>query len=115
MRVEADLLHMLKAIQDKGPLDRSGGICEALICMSYQLLPALAGEVRTTFRELSLQWPMYSGNPVYPVPAPDGGDPAVIYNASSKAEMWEPSQPYGALRLELLAWCINELEKELAG
>lgn len=55
-------------------------------------------------------WPKFSGNWLYPVPHPtEPFDAAGAYYAAENK--WEGE--YGALRMELLDFCITELEDQL--
>ena len=80
------------------------------------------------YLELVEEWPLYSGNPYYPVP-----DPAVdvdntsedmiyffaseIYNNTSKEQMWDrTTSAYAELRWQLIEWLIEqckEIENEV--
>jgi len=95
------LLEELKTLRDEGPKRPGEGICKNLC--------SPANEVE--FNRLAEAWPNSSGNITYPVPDPDR-DPNEAYNFTPDEEMWSPDNPYGAARLDLLDWAIEQLEKE---
>lgn len=88
------LLEELKRIRDDGPGNRRWGIC-ANLGREAKILE---------FRELAANWPKYSGSNTFPVPCP-GYDSGTAYVELTK---WEGE--YGALRMELVNWCIGQLE-----
>ena len=56
------------------------------------------------FNTIAELWPKYSGNGRYPVPSPNRNiDPETMYNITKNCWIGE----YGALRIELLDWCIE--------
>ena len=69
------------------------------------------------FREACKRWPKYSGNPVYPVPAPPSffkTDAARGWHHDRAAMVCYPDYSkwtgaYGALRFELLEFVIEEI------
>lgn len=63
-----------------------------------------------TFGEIAKLWPKYSGDSDYPVPNPNGDfHPLVIYTITKNCWIGE----YGALRVELLDWCIEYCKQQL--
>lgn len=107
------LLQGLKAIR-KRRLDPSGGICWNL---------DLWQERHKEYGELSLvsvripywaeRWPKFSGVSSYPVPSLDPQmSPADAFNKATnvRGRMWGKTNPYGALRWELLEFLISTLE-----
>lgn len=97
MSLLTELIHL----RDHGPMCRGWGICSNL---------GQGGEAE--FRELAANWPKYSGSITYPVPCP-GFEPSAYASGPRHAYMglpkWEGE--YGALRMELLNWCIEQLER----
>lgn len=93
------LLEALLAIRD-GERDPAHGICHAV--------EQHAGlRVANENYALMLGWPEHSGDEAYPVPAPiPGRSNSGAYWACGNKWVGE----YGAARLRLLDWCINELE-----
>lgn len=82
---------------------RGFGICLALPLVSSNKL------LKLEFARLYKKWPEYSGNPTYPVPSPDGKytpEQAFDYTCEDKY-----AGEYGAARMRLLNWCIEELQK----
>lgn len=79
--------------------------------------------LKRTFRDIQKDWPEYSGDMTYPVPAfgcdDDGEDEEPPFfaqeafeNASDK-EMWdEHDSPYAATRWRLLNFVIDRLERK---
>jgi hypothetical protein len=96
------LLDELKAIRACGEDNNQfAGICR---CLYF--------EYRAEFKALCVQWPKFSGDDVFPVPSPYPEDTAAsVYLYGPSKNMWDPGHPYGALRYELLDWCIEQLEK----
>lgn len=105
------LLEALKILREEGPLHPMAGLCGNTAELAYarDIVPAFDED---EMQELMSQWPKYSGDLIFPVPGLDGKTPKASYLYASEVEMWSSSHPYGALRLELLDWCIAELEKE---
>ena len=66
------------------------------------------------FKDVVRQWPHFSGNLVYPIPCPDGGDPGDAYNDTEDSDMWNPDHPYGALRLDLCRWLSDRIKENVA-
>lgn len=116
---QAQVLSALKALQVK-VRQPSYGICSNL---DWQLAIELGSEFVCEYRlpngdlasdlvtELSQNWPKFSSVPAYPVPLPDGSN--TLYTCmemyDSSLNKWEGE--YGALRLELLQFLIEELER----
>ena len=81
--------------------DKDRGICNS-VPHSF--------EISRLLFSLFKAWPKFSGTLNFPVPHPT--EPFSAAGAYYAAEnKWEGE--YGALRMELLDFCINELEKEL--
>lgn len=91
------LLEDLKYLRENGPVDEWQGICDNTDCDMKQLFK---------------KWPKFSGDDVYPIPNPSGGSPSDAYSLTEDVDMWNPDHPYGALRLELLDWMIEQLSEE---
>lgn len=105
------LLKVLKHIRANPPVDSVSGICEA-INAHVNKYTRNGMDLSNEFRGVYIQWPLYSGCMVYPVPSPSPAYTASdMYLSSTPHMMWSPDHPYGALRLELLDWCINFLEQ----
>ena len=105
---EKDLLDTLRRIKAEGPINSGVGICDAIAARKR----GSTEDLIALFEDLSLGWPKHSGNFCFPVPDPTGGFPGDAYMRHHAPDMWSPDHPYGALRLELLDWCIAELEKK---
>lgn len=72
----------------------------------------IAAEVENSLNPLFERWPKFSGDSRYPVPSPKGCPPKDEFSrvAVSSDNFWEGE--YGALRWELLEFCIDQLENE---
>ena len=96
------LLEVQKAVESNQP---STGLCDlftkALLSKDYDLRVKLSKELRNLMR----QWPEYSGDAVFPVPAPDGSCPETCY---VRAKTLWGFDDYGRARRRLLAWLIAE-------
>ena len=98
-----------------------GGICSYA---RFSLASDLDGygQVDAILKPIFRKWPKYSGNSWYPVPHPCQNEYAdeddIRYLAEQAFEdeyaddMW--TGEYGELRKELLAFCIEQLGKELS-
>jgi hypothetical protein len=86
---------------------RDEGICGFLISLNVgnQLSGANEMLFQESLQEQWVRWPMFSGNPTFPVPGPTGECAMDIYMNSP--DVW--SGAYGQLRLEMLDWLIKEL------
>ena len=58
--------------------------------------------------KLATEWPEFSGELLYPVPHPDFDCPEEAFSRVPDYEMWCPNHPYGAARLRLLDWLIEQ-------
>ena len=96
------LLEVQKAVESNQP---SKGICDllskALLSKDYNLAVELSKELRNLMRK----WPEYSGDALFPVPAPDGSCPETCYVRARN--LWG-FDDYGRARRRLLAWLIAE-------
>lgn len=63
-------------------------------------------------KEAYTRWPEYSGNDIYPVPAPDVPGVSTPQEAFGYLHPWHGE--YGDTRKRLLVWLIERAEKELA-
>jgi hypothetical protein len=95
------LLEVRKATESN---QSATGICdlfsEALLGEDHDLRVKLSKELRNLMR----QWPEYSGDAVFPVPAPDGSCPEVCYVRARN--LWG-FDDYGRARRRLLTWLIE--------
>ena len=57
--------------------------------------------------EITPRWPNFSGDASYPVE----GSSELFWYVGAKRNRWNPEDDHGALRLDLLAWLIEELSK----
>ena len=96
------LLEVQKTVESN---QASTGICDlftkALLSKDYDLRVELAKELRNLMRK----WPEYSGDAVFPVPAPDGSCPETYY---VRAKTLWGFDDYGRARRRLLTWLIAE-------
>lgn len=97
-----------KELHTNGPAPYNHGICT-------QVSEHLTIQERGYMLYLMRQWPERSGSINWPVPASltDTSTKAakVKYVKSSTKQMWDRDTEYGQLRLELLDWLIEELQK----
>ena len=103
------ILEALKKIQaGNRPLPELG-ICANV----YEILGsrredlALEENIYSVIEEMSPRWPNYAGDPAYPVE----GSSELFWYVGAKRNRWNPEDDHGALRLDLLAWLIEELSK----
>lgn len=68
----------------------------------------IAGAVQELMYKLFAKWPKYSGLRDFPIPDVTY-HPSDAYQVKSK-QYWDRSTEYGALRWELLEFCIVQLE-----
>lgn len=64
-------------------------------------------ELYKFLEEMFPRWPNFSGYVSYPVE----GSSEVFWDTHAKRNRWNPEDDHGALRLDLLAWLIEELSK----
>lgn len=55
-------------------------------------------------------WPKYSGQRDFPIPHPDPHKSPILAYNTNPDNHWDRTTPYGALRWELLEFCIAQLE-----
>ena len=100
--IHSALLKVRKAVESN---QASTGICDlfskALLGEDHDLRVRLSKELRNLMR----QWPEYSGDAMFPVPAPDGNCPEAYYVIAKN--LWG-FDDYGRARRRLLAWLIAE-------
>ena len=111
MQVEL-LLEALKHVKNQPQKD--GGICANVEGYLYDKYQDDSFNVAETIGKLSQKWPKWSGSLTYPVPIPENLVTSTVrtsYWAFCFLPKWEGE--YGALRLELLDFLIEELENEL--
>ncbi len=107
--VKLQLLRALESIQTHGPVRETWGLCPHINHMMayYHAFPAVED-----LRGRWSRWPRYSGLMGCPVPGPEGMDPGHAYRIINNK--WDRNTEYGQARWELLAWLIEDLEKEAA-
>lgn len=114
------LLQALLNLQDK--ITRDGGSGGYAICsfVDNQLLfgtfPISSGDLSTELRRLWVDWPDYSGELTFPVPAPDGTHPGAYFLRSSRMSNRDDhlrrwSGEYGESRKALLNYLIARLQE----
>lgn len=103
------ILNALKLIQG-GEIPRRGvGICGNV----YEIMcpDAYDAELEVAMyeflEEMFPRWPNFSGDGSYPVE----GCSELFWSVEAKRNRWNPEDDHGALRLDLLAWLIEELSK----
>jgi hypothetical protein len=102
------LLQALKKVKAKfenGTIYKSSGLCHNLTEVGYEKYQS--EELLSLFRS----WPKFSGNIEYPVHGGIKNMARHMYGSTSN--MWDQKTVYGRNRLELLNWCIEQLEKSV--
>lgn len=89
--------------------DPAKGICSHVLDNNEDSV-RLSAMLEQLFRS----WPKYSGNYLFPVPAPDkdegeGSESFAFESATLEATLWKGE--YGALRKELCQWCIDNVDR----
>ena len=103
------LLEALKRVQAGELPCPTMGICANVCEIMYPEVNDFKYEenIYRIIEEMSPRWPNYAGNPAYPV---EGSD-QLFFSLSARSNRWNPEDDHGALRLDLLAWLIEELSK----
>lgn len=103
------VLSALKKIQAGERPAPELGICANVYELMYPDLDdeELEEELYMFLEEMFPRWPNHSGNECYPVE----GDEVYFWSVEAKLNRWNPEDDHGALRLDLLAWLIEELSK----
>lgn len=105
------LLDRLITIRDNPDRRRpSLGICYHLTSYQFQGVIGEACSIWEEFDELAKRWPEYSGDYTFPVPHPTRTAEAAYHDAQKRLAMWKGK--YGAARLRLLNWCIEQLQPD---
>lgn len=102
---KSTLLHLLKTLQQNGPLRRTTGICHNIALLAIRQDPLTMATPLTVVQDLAPyvdSWPKRGPNRLWPIPDE-------LEDPSSDC-MWSNTPA----RHELLAHCIKELENELA-
>jgi hypothetical protein len=97
-------LKKVKATFEDGTIHRWSGLCYNLECQGYH--DTQSEELRSLFRS----WPKFSGDIEYPVHGGIKNMARYVYGATDN--LWDQKTTYGRNRLELLNWCIEQLEAE---
>lgn len=103
------ILEALKKIQAGERPMRDLGICAnvyEIMCLEDSN-EELEVDIHKFLESMFLRWPNFSGYVSYPVE----GSSEVFWSAVAKRHRWDPEDDHGALRLDLLAWLIEELSK----
>lgn len=100
-----ELLQALKEVKAKvkrGDIIKWAGLCYNLERVGFW--DTRGEKLRSLFRS----WPLFSGNIEYPV---HRGIKSMANHAYNKTtDMWDQKTVYGRNRLDLLNWCIEQLE-----
>ena len=91
------------------------GICH---CLAYHpATRAFPTEERNFLgRVVWRNWPGFSGDSSYPVPALEGSrysNPMEEFHEATAAEMWSPESEYARMRYDLLAWTQAYVDLEI--
>lgn len=104
--IRQQMLGQLLMVQTNGPATDKYGLCAVL----EKSMAFAYGNVHRELKALFESWPLYSGDPTFPVPK-EGVDPdlAYLYNEGS---YWDKNTEYGRNRWALLEHCIVQLAKQ---
>lgn len=92
--------------------ERHGGICSLTRQALDEIgVPDPRWVAAMNLRDaLMREWPEYSGDPQYPVPAPFGRVAQDAYHNAASDRLWAKWTQYGRSRRRLLAWLIEQTE-----
>jgi hypothetical protein len=102
-----ELLQALKEVKAKvkrGDIIKWAGLCYNLECVGFS--DTKGEKLQSLFRS----WPLFSGNIEYPVHRGIKSMSKHAYTTATTDNMWNPKTVYGHNRLDLLNWCIEQLE-----
>jgi hypothetical protein len=86
------------------------GIC-ANVDQWLRYTPTLRRRCKVLLRDAFKRWPEYSGDIFYPIRSEHALSEQAKYDASVKnLTMWDATTTYGAARMDLLDWLIEDLE-----
>ena len=111
LQLKKDVLQALISLKENGAEDLGAGICDNVVEFlgdDYSI-----DSINKVFKPLFPWWDKYSGDCRYPVPSTnDELTPKGMFNhASDYGELW--IDEYGALRMELLVFLIEQLTLEV--
>lgn len=113
LQLKKDVLQALISIKENGADDLGAGICDNVVEYIEESGVDLEDDYRKVYlviESLSPQWSKFSGDKSYPVPAiGEGISPCGEFHGSFN--MW--TGEYGALRMELLDFLIEQLTLEV--
>ena len=98
------LLEVEKSVKTSQP---ATGICDLISSALLKQDYLAAVKLRKELHNLMRKWPEYSGDAIFPVPAPDGGCPETCY---LKAKTLWGFDDYGRARRRLLVWLIEKTQ-----
>lgn len=122
-RTAKNLLIALKEIKVKAEYRKSqGGICYAISGYiiennndTHYNNCTISNHCRGLLEDIFLLWPKFSGYITYPICTKETQNydkcSEIYCNALDQRKSWTRSTKYGALRWELLDWCIAECER----
>lgn len=93
-----ELLARLQYSKTNGPKDEELGICQGHID-TYML------------HALWSSWPKFTGRPCYPIPHENFECDTAFFKYKN---LWDKTDPYCALRWELVDWLIDQVEIQLS-
>lgn len=122
MCLKQELLDALLKLSTDGPIDRNYGICLNVFtywCRIQNKCPNTEGaweaqdQLDSLLEETMWEWPQHSRNKAYPIADPSRKlSPSLFFWNSERK--WDPKSPQGKLRLDLLAFCIAQLQIQLS-
>jgi hypothetical protein len=98
--------HLQLAVLEYGA-QPSTGMCSPIIRTAILLGRHSRRAVKQELNLIFPRWPEFSGNAEYPVSTARGSSPHEQYNAAG-VNMWDTATNYGAARMRLLAFVIQE-------
>jgi hypothetical protein len=108
-------LHLaLVRVYDARPQDTGTeyGMCHLVGTYMRYCAPAYGREWLYTLQDLFKEWPHFSGDIAYPVPASNKSN-SPLYEYTFTRYPWDQSTEYGRLRLDLLNFCIVKLSERI--
>ena len=107
-QVQHAVLALLLQIRLDGPMYSRNGICDHI----HKTLPFTYNKTMPILEEMFYIWPLYSGDPTFPVPHPEQ-DPDRAY-LDTDGNIWDKNTEYGRNRWSLLEHCISQLQIQLS-
>jgi len=105
----SEVLEQIRADAIEGSiLFRKNGICANFEGYTDNKLGRLKDQMKLHGISYS-DWPLFSGDYVFPVPGNKGAKPCGAYDRADN--MWMPNSYYAKRRFKLLDWLIEQFQK----